>query len=898
MFSDVLFRFRALFRRNVVERELDEELRDHFLHQVDKLVASGLTREEAIRRTRLEFGGLSQVKEECRDARGINWLEDLRQDLIYGIRMMRREPGLTATALLVIALGIGVSTAIFSADHAVLFRVLPYPNSGQLVEVFQKSVPRPSIDRMLVAPANYLDWQGDMEIFQSFAAWQVTNFNVTGSDNPERIRAAQVSANLFDVLGVAPMLGRAFQRGEDSLGRDSVVILSYGLWQRRFDGNQDVLGKTIVANDRKYTVIGIMPRDFRFPIGWMIAGDVEIWTPLALDDSQRFSRKEIMLEVVARMRPDVSISQAQASLDTIARRLAQTYPETNKDWGVNVMRLADRGVSDFRGLFVLLSIAVSFVLLIACANVANLLLARGTERQKELNIRSALGAQKSRLVRQLITEGVLLSCCGGLLGIGIGYWGTRALTFLAPMELPDLKRAALNGSVVMVSVGLSVLSGFLFSVLPALTLSRRSLRGNLQETARSSTGTIQTARIKAALVIGEMALTLALLLCAGDILNSFFSYMRVDPGFDPTNVLTMRVSLSKQKYKNPQQWTVFFNRAVEEIDAIPGVAGAAAGTNAPMAGGGAVFRFHIAGSNATATISEHSLAEYLRITPGYFRAVGMRLWRGRPLLPSDGEGRPAVALVNETFVRRQFGGGDPIGKRILLDGDVNASAAAKTAGPPLEIVGVVRDIKEYGLFQTAPQMIYVPLAQDPEPAMSLLVKTTVESRGILTDIRSRLARLDSDQPVYNIRSLKQIVGEEHAFFRFNTLLLAVFATIALVLSLIGIYGVVAYAVSQRSKEFGIRLALGSPRHTILTLVLRQGAWLSGSGIGLGLALAWPATRLLARTLKQSTRLTLAQTGPELFPVLCAGIAITMMLACVFPARRATKADPMQALRCE
>lgn len=763
--------------------------------------------------------------------------------------------------------------------------------------MFQKYLPRPSINRMPVSPANYFDWRGDREAFQSFAAWQVTNFNVNGSDNPERIRAAQVSANLFDVLGVEPMLGRVFESGEESLGRDSVVILSYGLWQRRFAGNQAVLGKTIVANDRKYTVIGVMPRVFRFPIGW-ITDDVEIWKPLALDDSQRFSRKEIMLDVVARLRPDATVSQAQATLDPIARRLAQTYPETNKDWGVNVMPLADRGVSDFRGLFVVLSIAVSLVLLIACANVANLLLARGTERQNELNIRSALGAQKNRLVRQLITEGVLLSFCGGWLGIGIGYFGIRALTFLAPMELPDLKQAALNAPVVMVSVSVSVLSGFLFSVLPALTLSRRSLHGNLQEAGRSSTGTIRAARIKAALVIGEVALTLALLLCAGDVLNSFFSYMRIDPGFDPTNVLTMRLSLSKQKYGSPQQWTTFFNRAVEEIGAIPGVAVAAVGTNAPMGGGGAVLRFHIAGSMAAASISERSIAEYFRTTSDYFRAAGIRLRRGRTLLPSDKDGRTAVAVVNETFARQQFGEGDPIGKQILLDGDVNVSAAAKTAGPSLEIVGVVRDTKDYGLFQTAPQMIYVPLAQDPEPAMSLLVKTIADPDSVVAEVRSRLARLDPDQPVYRIRSLKQIVSEEHAFFRFNTLLLAAFAGLALVLSLIGIYGVVAYAVSQRSKEFGIRLALGSPRHKILTLVLRQGAWLSIAGIGLGLALAWPATRLLARSLKESMLLTLIQTGPELFPALCAGIALTMMLACIFPARRATKADPMQALRCE
>jgi predicted permease len=891
------FQLRCLLRRTEADDELRDELQDYIERQTQHYLDRGLSPAEARTAALRDVGGVEQVKEACRDVRGVNWLEDLLKDLVYGLRMMRREPGFTAVALLVIALGIGLNTAIFSADDAILFRRLPYKSYKQLVEVFQKYLPRPSIDRMPVAPANYFDWQADTKGFQSFAAWQDTNLDVSGERGPERIRAAEVSANLFDVLGVEPMLGREFQTGEDSPGKDSVVILSYGLWQRRFAGHQDVLGETIVANGRKYTVLGVMPREFRFPIGWL-SSDVEIWKPLALDSSQRLSRSEITLEVVARLRPGVAIPQAEASLNIIAHRLAQNYPETNKDWGVHLMALADRGTSDFRDMFVLLSAAVGLVLLIACANVANLLLARGTERQKELAIRSALGAQKNRLVRQLITEGVLLSFCGGLFGVGIGYLGIHSLKVLAPMELPDLRQASLNMTVLIVSVGLSILCGFLFSVLPALTLSKRSLHGNLQEIGRSSTGTIRAARMKAALVTGEVALTLALLLCAGDVLNSFWSYMSVDPGFDPRNVLTMRISLSKQRHGNPQEWTRYFDRVLEEIGAIPGVAATAVGTNAPMAGGGAIMRFHIVGVSVAAGITERSIAEYCRVTPNYFRVTGIRFRRGRDLSVYDSEGRPRVAVVNETFARQQFGDGNPIGQRILLDGDVNASATAKISGPPTQIVGVVRDTKEYGLFQTSPQMIYVPLAQDPEPAAFLLVKTGVNPREILAQVRDKLATLDPDQPVYSFRTLKEIILEEHAFFRFNTLLLAIFAAIALVLSVIGIYGVVAYTVTQRLREFGIRLALGSPRHKILTLVLRQGILLSGSGIGLGLVFAWPATRLLARTLKGSMRLILMPTGPELFPALCAAIALTMTLACIIPARRATKADPIKALRCE
>jgi putative ABC transport system permease protein len=563
------------------------------------------------------------------------------------------------------------------------------------------------------------------------------------------------------------------------------------------------------------------------------------------------------------------------------------------------MPLADRGVSDFRGLFVFLSLAVGLVLLISCANVANLLLARGMERQKELTVRTALGARRSRIVRQLMSEGILLSFTGGVIGIGLAYLGTRALVALAPsMEMPNLKHAALNGSVLSCSVALSLLTGFIFSILPALTVSGLSLHGALQESGRSSTGNIRSNRLKAALMAGELALTLALLVCAGSVLKSFLSYMRIDPGYVAKTVLTMRMVLPKQKYTQPQDWAGFFNRAVEQVKTIPGVTAVAAGNGAPMEGAGSVLRYNVAGKSAPKAIDFRAMAEYFRITPDYFRAVGIRLLRGRGLLATDTKGKPAVAVVNEEFVRREFPNRDPIGQRIHLDGDVNDSAATETIGPPLEIVGVVNDTKEYGLYHITPAMIYAPLSQDPQPSMALLVKTAVAPESVLPEIRRRLAQIDPDQPVYSIRNLEDIFHENYAFFRFNTLLLTVFASIALILSVVGIYGVIAYAVSQRTREFGVRLALGSPPHKILVLVLRQGAWMSAIGIGLGLVLSWPAIRLLARTLKESMYLDLTRTGPLLFAGLCIGMVLTMLLASFVPARRATKADPMQALHCE
>ena len=604
-----------------------------------------------------------------------------------------------------------------------------------------------------------------------------------------------------------------------------------------------------------------------------------------------------MLDVLARLRPGVTVAQAQASLGAVAAHLEKAYPETNRNWGVYVIALGDRGVSELRGLFTLLSIAVALVLLIGCANVANLLLARGMERQKELMVRSALGARRSRLMRQLVTEGVLLSMAGGLLGIGVGYWGVRVLASVAPTtELPEMKHVALDLPVLALALLLSVVTGMLFSIVPALTLSGLSLQGTLQEAGRGSTATLRSHRLKRALVAGEVALTLALLLCAGDIVNSFVSYMQIDPGFDAHNVLIARISLPKKKYGQPQEWAAFFNRAVDEMRTIPGVKDAAVGSGAPMEEQGIIMRFHVAGAAVHFGMNGRWIAEYDRATPDYFHVAGIRMVRGRWILHSDRAGGPAVAVVNEQFARMQFGGADPIGKIVYLDGDVNESATAKNSGSPLQIVGVMHDTREYGLFQVTPQMIFVPMVQDPEPTVTLLVKTVGAPGDVLPAIRERIAKLDPQEPVYNARSLDALVKDQHAFFRFNTLLMASFAGMALMLSLIGIYGVVAYAVSQRRREFGIRLALGSSRRKILALVLRQAAWMSGIGIAAGLILTWPSTRLLAETLRESMYLKLQATGPVLYPALCVGMVATMVLGCLVPAYRATQADPMETLR--
>jgi len=898
MLNKLRLRLRAFFFKSKMEEELDEEVRFHLEREIEENIVRGMTPEDARYAAIRSFGGVERVKEESRDVRGVRLVEELWRDLRYGLRMLAKNPGFTLIAVLTLALGIGANTAIFSAVNAVLFRVLPYKEPDRLVQVFQRFYARPAMDRMPVAPANFIDWQSQSKSFESLAAFRLTNLNLSGGPPPERIRVAQTSANAFAALGVEPILGRVFQTGDDSASSEPVVVLSYSLWQRRFGGDQEIIGKTIKANNKQYTVIGVMPPGFRFPIGWL-TNDVEIWAPLVFGAGEKNDRAAITLDVVARLKPGVKVEESQADLDVLMRQLARGYPQTNQGWGANLMPLTDRGVSGYRVLFLFLSLAVGVVLLIACANVANLLLARGIERQKELTIRTALGAQRSRLIRQLLTEGILLSSLGCLLGVGLAYWGIEALVVFAPTSsLPELKYASLNGRVLAFSLGLSALTGFLFSLFPALTLSTISLTSALQEGGRGASDSLRRNRLKAALVVSELALTLALLLCAGTLIRTFLSSMAVEPGFVAENALVMRIALPVEKYKQGQQWSAFFERVEEEVKAIPGVVTAAVGSGAPMEEAGEVSRYHIAGKPEPDSTQPRNLADYFRVSPDYFRAAGIKLRQGRYLTGADVEGAPQVAIVNEAFVKREFPDKNPIGEKITLLGDVNRSVRDEGGKSFLEIVGVVADIKEFSFYQPSPAIIYAPMRQNPQRTMSLLVRSATEPSSLTTEIRRRLLNLDHDQPVHNIRTLEQIVSEKHALLRFNTLLLTVFAAIAFVLSLTGIYGVVAYSVSQRTKEFGVRLALGAQPKDIFKLVLGKGARLNVIGLGLGLAASFPAIKLLARSLKEAMYLDLIGHGLPLFVVVCGAMTLVALLACFIPARRATKVDPIVAARCE
>jgi len=824
------------------------------------------------------------------------WLENLTQDVRYAIRSMLGTPVVSLAAIATIALAVGANTAIFSADNAVLFRSLPYQHAQRLVEIFQRHDPSPGEDRMPVSPATYFDWKIEANVFSSVAASRLENFNLSGNSHPERVRAAEVTANLLDVLGVEPLLGRGFRSEDDSSARAPVVLLSYPLWQRRFEADAGIVGKTIRANGRIYTVIGVMPPGFRFPIGWLRT-DVEIWAPLAFQPADRIDRRSTPLDVVARLAPGVTLRQAQSAIDVVSRRLSLVYPETNRNWGANLMPLEDRGISDWRALFVFMSMGVGLVLLIACANVANLLLARSVTRQRELGLRAALGAGRLRLFRQLLTEGSVLSVCGGALALLAAYWGVHIISVLAPTsDIPELANIAMDGRVLTFLAAVSLASGLLFSLAPAVTYSARSPMAVIQEGAHSSPSVHQS-RLRTALVTGEIALTLALLVCAGALVRSLETYMSKDPGFDPDHVLVMHLVLELEKYKEPSQWAVFCAQLEQEVSSLRGVDAAATGSGAPMEQTGDVFRYEIPGKPSKLS-GESSLVEYWRISPSYFRATGMRLEAGRPFDAGDTASASPVAIVNQTFARREFGERNPIGQWVLLRGDVNQSVNGDDHPRRVQIIGVAHDEREYTMLRGAPSMLYAPMAQDPQPSIALLVRTNLSESALLATVRQRLLKMDPDQPVYNIRPLAEIVREMHALFRFNTLMLASFALLAALLSLTGIYSVISYSVAQRTREFGIRISLGSTRWRLFGLVLRQATVLGLGGIALGSAAAVPLLRLLARTIKLSMFIELVASGPELLVAMGGTMLAVSLLATYIPARRATRVDPTIALRCE
>jgi predicted permease len=860
------------------ERDLDDEVRGYTEMLAEEKMREGMKPEEARRTARIELGGVEQVKENVREARAGAWLDSLLQDLRYGVRMLVKNPGFTAIAVLTLALGIGANTAMFSVIDAVLIRPLPYKNPARLVMVWESETGDNAPD-----PPTFLTFQRQNHVFEYMAASRVSGFNLTGAERPERIAGADVTPNFFTLMGVNPLLGRTFSAEDANGSSGRPAVLSYALWQRMFAGNPDAIGRQLTLDGEVYTVSGIMPASFQYP------DEAEAWvlSPFAVprdvlkpteDPSQQEGHH--YFETIARLKPGVTLKQAQADLDVIAKQIKKKDSEQALHAGIVLDTLQDERVGDVRPALLVLFGAVGLVLLIACANVANLFLARGLKRQREMSLRMALGASRHRIFQQLIIEGLLLVACGGILGFGVALAGFAPLVSLMPPDMRDLVHLQIDSRILIFTILASVATGILFGLAPAFGSLARNLNDALKDGARNSSEDRRNDRLRQLLVVSEMSLALVLLVGAGLLIRSYSRLQSVQGGFDPHNVLTAQIALPQGAYPAPAQRVAFMDNLLLRLRNLPGVSSAAAVTRLPM-NAGSSSRSIVAEGRARK--EEDDSADYSVVTPDFFSALHIPLLAGRVLTDSDSQTSPAVAVINESMARYYWPGQDPVGKRFQRD----------DATSWMEVVGVVRDVHQHSLGDKPRPAFFVPYPQDPWASVTIVVRTIATPESLISAVQQTVTSIDSNQPLYRVRTLDTIVFLSVAAKRFNMLLLETFAGIALLLAAIGIYGVISYSVAQRTSEIGIRMALGAQRSDVLRLVIGQGVKLAALGIFIGLAAAFGLTRLMASLL-----FGVGAYDPIAFAVAAAILLFVAIAACYIPARRAVAVDPMVALRHE
>ncbi len=812
-------------------------------------------------------------------------MNTLLADIRYAIRMLLKAPGFTTIAIVALALGIGANTAIFSVVNAVLLRALPYQMPSDLVWIWGTN-PQNDIPKENASYPDFNDWRQQAKSFSAMAAFTRSAVILGGTEGePERVRAGVAVGDLFAVLGLEPAIGRKFLPEENEEGKHRVVLLSHSLWQRRFGGDPQIVGRQITINGNPHTVLGVLPVSFQDPLPGE-SEHLEMWLPLGVSARIQEARRSDFLNVLARLKPGISRPQAQLEMSGIATALEKQYPNTNRGWGTIVQALHETMTGDVRPALLVLLGAVSVLLLIACANVANLLLARATSRQREIAIRAALGASRGRIVAQLLTENLLLSLCGGVLGLLFAYWGMEALLALSPGNIPRLDTIGIDREVLCFALAVSLGTGLVFGLAPALTVSKPQLNDVLKEGGRTGEGGGTARRLRGGLAVVEIALSFVLLVGAGLLIRSFVHLQQVDPGFHADQLLTVKLSLPTAKYKEDQQVVNFYDRLIAQLATQPGVQTATVTTALPLAGGNDYLSFTVEGRVPGPTDKEPD-AESRIVGVDYFKALQIPLRKGRLFDDHDAGDAPRVVVISETMARKYFGGDDPIGKRITFDDPQAADAAWQT------VVGIVGDVRGRSLNAEPYAQVYGVYRQTPRRGMTVLLRTAAAPLALVSTIRQQVVALDPQQPLYDLRTGEQVMAASVARTRFNMLLIAILAGIALALAAIGVYGVISYSVAQRTHEIGIRMALGASAGNVLKLVIGEGMLLAGAGIVVGVVAAFGVTRIMASLLYGVTA-----TDPFTFLSLAFVLAAIAFFASYIPARRATKVDPVVALRTE
>jgi len=820
-------------------------------------------------------------------------METLWNDLRYGWRVMRRSPGFAAVAILTLAIGIGANAAIFSIVNGVLLRPLPFRDSSRIVTIWETDANR-NVVRGTASPAEFLDWRDMNHSFAELSGWRSLLFTITGSGDAEQVHGSQVSGNFFRMLGVGPVIGRDFSSEDEKPGREQVAILTYALWQRHYGGESSVIGKSILLDEKPYTIIGVLPRSFSL---YGVAPELDIWVPFAFNRAQ-LNREDHELVIFGRLLPGVSLPQAQAEMETIVSQLKKQYPGIDQENGVRVSGFHDELIKSLRPSIVILLAAVGFVLLIACANVANLMLARAATREREIAVRAALGAGRRRILRQLLTESALMALMGGALGIAVAYGGIHLLRAgLPPIggrgQIPHVEWIGIDGTVLAFTLFVSLLTGIIFGLAPAIQISRSELFESLKEGSRGSTGGRRSHFIQSSLVVSEVALSLMLLVGAGVLIRSFFLIMSDSLGFDPSNVFSMQIFLSASRYPKAQQVNNFYQRVIEGVGALPGVKSASAANFLPLTGWSGFCDFDISG-RATPPSGEHFTGQYRVADWRYLQTMGISVKQGRDLVASDGVDTQSVALINEALAHRYWPNQDPVGQQIRLKfPDTRQPWDPEPREGWLNIVGIVSDVRDWEWGEQKIGQIYLPYTQNASRIMHLVVRSEGDPTQLVSGVRRVVNSVDPNQPLTDARSMDDYLAASVSRRRLSMLLLVLFAGVATVLAAVGIYGVMAYAVTQRSHEIGIRMALGAEPNDVLRMVVSDGMKLAGIGLVIGIAASYAAAHYLASQLY-------GVKAKDPITVICVsvGLAFVAISACYFPARRATKVDPLEALRYE